>query len=136
MPLTDIRQRTAVLFIAVVLGRILLLSGRVNSRAGVPLREVGACGGLSEGRGGGADRSGGVRQGWSGYINLRGVRADNERLRRELGELQVQFQQQRAAAERTRQLERLLGFRHEIGIETIPSLVIGAGASPEFRTLT
>ena len=32
--------------------------------------------------------------------------------------MQVQFQQERAKAERTRQLERLLGFQHEIQIET------------------
>src|SRR5688572_25345808 len=106
MPLTDIRQRTAVLFIAVVLGHILLISAQVNSRAGVPLLEVVTFGALSEVQRGAAAMTGGVRQGWSGYINLRGVRAENERLRRELGELQVQFQQQRAAAERTRQLER------------------------------
>ena len=40
MPVTDFRQRTAVLFIAVVLGHIILISAQVNSSAGVPLLEV------------------------------------------------------------------------------------------------
>jgi rod shape-determining protein MreC len=136
MPLTDIRQRTAVLFIAVMLGHILLISAQVTSRSGVPLLESVTFGAFSEVQRLAADVIGGVRQGWSGYVNLRGVRAENERLKRELGELEVRFQQERASAERTRQLERLLGFQHAINIETIPSVVIGAGASPEFRTIT
>jgi rod shape-determining protein MreC len=64
------------------------------------------------------------------------VRAENARLRQELGEIQVRFQQEHEAAERTRQLERLLGFQHQIGIDTVPTHVIGAGASPDSRTVT
>jgi rod shape-determining protein MreC len=136
MPATDFRQRTAVLFIAVVLGHILLISAQVNSQSGVPLLEMVTFGAFSEVQRGAAGITGALRDGWSGYIGLRGVRAENAQLRRELGELQVAFQQERAKAERTRQLERLLGFQHELGIETIPAGVIGAGASPDFRTLT
>ena len=111
MPVTDFRQRTAVLFIAVMLGHIILISAQVNSRAGVPLLEVVTFGAFSEVQRGAAGLTGGVRDAWSGYVNLRGVRAENEQLKRQLGELQVQFQQERARAERTRQLERLLGFQ-------------------------
>lgn len=136
MPVTDFRQRTAVLFIAVMLGHILLISAQVNSRGGVPLLEVVTFGAFSEVQRAAAGVTGGVRNGWNGYIDLRGVRAENETLRRQLSEIQVQFQQEHAKAERTRQLERLLGFRHEIQIETVASGVIGAGASLDFRTLT
>ena len=136
MPVTDFRQRTAVLFIAVMLGQILLISAQVNSRAGVPLLEVVTFGAFSEVQRAAAGATGGIRNAWTGYFDLRGVRAENETLRRQLGEIQVQFQQEHAKAERTRQLERLLGFRHEIQIETIAAGVIGAGASPDFRTLT
>ena len=48
MPVTDFRQRTAVLFIAVVLGHIILISAQVNSRAGVPLLEVVTFGAFAE----------------------------------------------------------------------------------------
>ena len=40
MALADIRQRTAVLFIAVMVGHLILISAQVNSRSGVPLLEV------------------------------------------------------------------------------------------------
>src|ERR1044072_5258915 len=85
MPVTDFRQRTAVLFIAVVLGHIILISAQVNSSAGVPL---------------------------------------------------VQFKQERARAERARQLENLLGFKEQLRVDTIAAGVIGASASLDFRGIT
>jgi rod shape-determining protein MreC len=136
MALADIRQRTAVLFIAVMLGHIILISAQVNSRAGVPLLEVVTFGTFAEVQRGAAGITGSVRNTWKGYVNLRGVRAENERLKQQLAEIQVQFQQQRAAAERTAQLERLLGFQRDIGIQTVPTIVIGASATPDSRTVT
>ncbi len=136
MPVTDFRQRTAVLFIAVVLGHIILISAQVNSRAGVPLLEVVTFGAFAEVQRGAAGLTGSIRDAWSGYGNLRGVRAENDELKRQLGELQVQFQQERARAERARQLERLLGFQQDLQVETIPASVIGASASLDFRGIT
>src|SRR5688572_25883725 len=127
MPVTDFRQSTAGLFIAVMLGHIILISAQVNSRAGVPLLEVVTFGAFSEVQRAAATVTGGVRNAWNGYINLRHVRSENERLKQQLGELQVQFQQERAKAQRTRELENLLAFRRQIEIQTIPAGVIGAG---------
>lgn len=136
MSATDIRQRTAVLFIAVMLGHILLISAQVNSRAGVPLLEVVTFGAFAEVQRVASGLAGGMSNAWGGYVNLRGVRAENEQLKRQLGELQVQFQQQRASAEHARQLETLLGFSHQVNVQTVATSVIGAGASPDFRTIT
>jgi rod shape-determining protein MreC len=136
MPLTDIRQRTAVLFIAVMLGHILLISAQVNSRTGVPLLEAITFGAFAEVQRGAAAVTGGIRGAWNGYIDLRGIRAENARLKEQLGEVQVQVQQERARAQRTLQLERLLGLQHQIEVQTIAAAVIGAGPSPDFRTLT
>ncbi len=136
MALTDIRQRTTVLFIAVMLGHIILISAQVNSRSGVPLLEVVTFGTFAEVQRFAAGGTGSIRRAWNGYANLRGVRAENERLKRELGETQVQLQQERAEAERARQLEQLLGFQRQVAIKTLPTIVIGAGASPDSRTVT
>ena len=83
---TDFRQRTAVLFIAVMLGHIMLISAQVNSRAGVPLLEVVTFGAFAEVQRGAAGMTGGMRDAWSGYVDLRGVRAENEQLKRQLGD--------------------------------------------------
>ena len=136
MPVTDFRQRTAMLFIAVVLGHIILISAQVNSSAGVPLLEVVTFGAFAEVQRGAAGLTGSIRDAWSGYGNLRHVRAENEELRRKLGELQVQFQQERARAERALRLENLLGFKQQLRVETIAAGVIGASASLDFRGIT
>src|SRR3954467_15783538 len=136
MALADIRQRTAVLFIAVMLGHVILISAQVNSRSGVPLLEVVTFGTFAEVQRAASGGTGGIRNAWKGYINLRGVRAENEMLKRQLGELQVRFQQERAAAERTRQLEQLLGFQQQIVTKSVATVVIGASASPDSRTVT
>ncbi len=133
---SDFRQRTAVLFIAVMLGHVILISAQVNSKRGVPLLEVITFGAFAEVQRGAAGFTGGFRNAWKGYVDLRGARAENERLKVQLGALQVQFQQERARAERARQLERLLGFRNDLNIDTLPAEVIGAGATSDFRVLT
>ena len=133
MPVTDFRQRTAVLFIAVVLGHIILISAQVNSRAGVPLLEVVTFGAFAEVQRGAAGLTGGIRDAWSGYVNLRGVRAENEQLKQQLGELQVQFQQERAQSRAgARSWRACSGSSSELQVETIPAGVIGAGRQPRF----
>ena len=136
MTATDIRQRTAVLFIAVMLGHVLLISAQVQSRAGVPLLEVVTFGAFAEVQRAASAVTGSVRNAWTGYVDLRGVRAENVQLKRQLAELQVQFQQERASGEHAQQLETLLGFQRQINLETVAASVIGAGASPDFRTIT
>jgi len=133
---TDIRQRTAVLFVAVMLAQILLISAQVNSKAGVPLLEVATFGAFSEIQRAAASLTGGVRHAWEGYFDLRGVRAENEQLKRQLSELQVQVQQERAVAGRAHELEGLLGFQQKLDVKTVAAAVIGAGPSPDFRTVT
>ena len=136
MALSDIRQRTAVLFIAVMLGHILLISAQVNSKSGVPILESVTFGAFSEVQRAAASLTGGVHNSWTGYVNLRGVRAENAQLKQQVDALQVQIQQERAAAQRTHELEALLGFQQQLQVKTVAAGVIGAGASPEFRTAT
>ena len=136
MAVTDFRQRTAVLFMAVMLGHIILISAQVTSRAGVPLLELVTFGAFAEAQRGASRVTGGIRNAWNNYVGLRGAREENEQLKRELGGLQVELQRERAQAERARQLERLLGFREGLSVETLAATVIGAGPDPRFRTLT
>ena len=136
MAVSDFRQRTAVLFIAVVLGHIILISAQVNSSAGVPLLEVATFGAFAEVQRGAAGMTGGIRNAWKGYVDLRGVRAENAQLKKQLGDLQVQFQQERARAEQARHLESLLGLQQNLKLDTVSASVIGASASLDFRGMT
>src|SRR5581483_253343 len=136
MAATDIRQRTAVLFVAVLVGHVLLISAQVNSKTGVPLLESVTFGAFSQVQRAASAVTGGIRTMWTGYVHLRGVRAENDDLKRQLSDLQVQLQRERAAAQRAQQLETLLGFQQQVDLKTVAASIIGAGASPEFRTVS
>ena len=136
MTLTGIRQRNGVLFVAVMLAHVILISAQVNSGSGVPLLETVTFGVFSEVQRTVATIVGALQHAWGGYVGLRGVRAENETLRHQLDDLQIRFQEERALATRTRQLETLLDLRNQQQLSTRAAQVIAAGASPDFRTVT
>jgi rod shape-determining protein MreC len=134
--LLDIRQRAGYLLVAVMLGHIILISAQVNSRRGVPVLEEVTFGAFAELQRGLASGVSAVRNVWSGYIGLRSVRSENERLRSRLSEAEIELQQQRALADRSRGLEQLLELRSRMSLTTLAAEVIADGATPDFRTLT
>jgi rod shape-determining protein MreC len=136
LPLLDIRQRAGYLFLALMLGHVVLISAQVNSRAGVPLLEAVTFGVFSEVQRGTSNAISVFRRAWNGYVGLRQVRSENESLRRELDSALIELQQQRALADRTRGLERLLELRGQANLDTAAAEIIASGATPDFRTLT
>lgn len=136
MALLDIRQRTGYLFMAVVVGHIVLISAQVNTVSGVPMLEAVTFGAFAEVQRGASSVIGGVRAWWSDYLALRSVHDDNERLREEVAQLQVALQQQRALAQQSLILGDLLKLRQQVRLETVAAGVIAGSASPDFRTAT
>jgi rod shape-determining protein MreC len=134
--LIDIRQRTGYLFLTVVLAQILLISAQVNSRSGVPVLEQVTFSVFSEAQRGTFGIVSGVRNAWSNYVGLRRVKGENDELKRQLADTQVALQEQRALAERSRGLERLLELRSQVALSTVAAEIIGAAATPDFRTVT
>jgi rod shape-determining protein MreC len=136
MPPLDIRRRSGYLFLAVMLGHVILISAQVNSRKGVPMLETVTFGVFAEAQRGLSTGVSKVRGAWGRYVWLRGVEAENASLRRELEAVQVQFQERRALADRARTLEDLLALRDRSNLQTVAAAIIASSASPDFRTLT
>lgn len=136
MAILDIRQRTGYLFIAVMLGHVILISAQVNTRRGVPVLQVITFGLFAEVQRVSSAMVSSVRGGWTNYVSLRDVNAENEGLKRQLAEAQVQLQEQRALAERSRGLLATLGLRDRSNLKTLAAEVIGAGATTDFKTVT
>jgi rod shape-determining protein MreC len=136
MALLDIRERTGYLFIAVIVGHIVLISAQVNTERGVPMLEAVTFGTFAEVQRGATRMIGGVRTSWDDYLALQSVRSDNEQLRREVAQLQVALQQQRALAQQSQTLVDLLELRETTKLDTVAAGVIAGSASPDFRTLT
>jgi rod shape-determining protein MreC len=129
-------QRSGFLFLAVMLGHVILISAQVNARTGVPMLEAVTFGAFAQAQRAVWASTSGVRRIWSGYIGLRHLKAENDDLKRLLGEAQVDLQRQRALADRSRDLERLLGLRDQSKLVTVAAEIIAAGATPDFRTVT
>jgi rod shape-determining protein MreC len=67
------------------------------------------------------------------YVELKGVRAENESLHRENRQLRTELMEMRRLAEESGRYQRLLGLRDATPAETIAARVIAVDASPYFR---
>jgi rod shape-determining protein MreC len=136
MTALGLRRRAGYLFLAAIVGHVLLISAQVNARSGVPIIEAVTFGVFAELQRATSAVAGGMSRVWTDYVGLRQVRVDNELLRRQLADAQIQIQEQRALADRSRGLERLLELRDRLKLKTAAAEIIGAGVSPDFRTVT
>ena len=132
----DIRRRTGLLFLAVTLAQIVLISAQVQSKAGVPVIESVTFGAFSRVQGVLASAIHGTRHVWGGYVALRGAHAENEQLRRQVGDLEVRLQEQRALAARAVQLQELVNLRSSTQLPLLAADVIAGNPNPGMRTLT
>jgi len=136
MALLDIRQRTGWLFLAVIVGHIVLISAQVNSRRGVPILEEVTFGAFAEVQRASAQVVGSVREGWQNYFALQEIRHENADLKQRVAQLEIRLQQERAKAEETRTLQQLLSLHQETAPSTAAANVIGASADAYFRTIS
>lgn len=132
----DIRRRTGYLFAAVLAVHVVLISTQVNTNRGVRVIEAVSVGAATELQRAVTAVVDGARSVWEGYIGLRAVHEENERLARQLDALEVRLQEQRALAQQARGLERLLDLRRQTPLRTVAAEIIAGAASPDFRTLT
>jgi rod shape-determining protein MreC len=132
----DTRQHAGFLFLAVILGHVILISAQVNSRGGVPVLESVTFGLFAEVQRGSSAGVSGVRTIWNRYGTLRDVEKENAELKHQLEAVQVELQERRALADRARGLQQLLDLRDRSNLHTAAAEVIASSASPDFQTVT
>ena len=77
----------------------------------------------------------GVRYLWFDYIDLRGVRRQNEDLRRQLTDLRFKQAQIQEDAEQGRRLQALLDFKQQFILKTVAAQVIGTSGTELSRVI-
>jgi rod shape-determining protein MreC len=130
------RHRSFALLAGVVLVQLLLLAFQIKRDHDVRLIRYWATAVVTPFERGGTWSLGRVGGIWSGYVALRGAKAENVRLRGQLAELQLRNRQLESQAGEAQRLSVLLNFR-ESHPETpmLAAQVIGASADPASHTL-
>ncbi len=119
-----------------VVGHLVLLSMQANTASGAPVFQTVTFGVFSEVQRAVSGAVAAAGRLWSDYVELQAVRSENESLRRELDAVRLQWQMDRAGAQRVRGLEALLGLQASAGLETVGARIIAGDATPYFRTVT
>jgi rod shape-determining protein MreC len=132
----DIRKRTGYLFLAVMMAQVILVSAQVQTKTGVRVLQAVTFELFSRVQFGTASVLNFGRNGWSNYIALRGVREENESLKRRVADLEVRLQQEHALAARTQQLQALMDLKSQATVPTLAAEVIAGSQDPVLRTVT
>ncbi len=72
---------------------------------------------------------------WYGYLDLVGVRQENERLSRQVANLQARLVASREEQLQNERLRRLLDLKASSGLPLVSAQVVGNGSTPWFRTV-
>ena len=132
----DIRKRTGYLFLAVMMAQVILVSAQVQTKSGVRALQAISFEVFSRVEFGTASLVNGVSNVWGNYIGLRGVRAENEALKRRVAELEVALQQEHALAARSQELQRLMDLKSQATVPTLAAEIIAGNPDPVMRTVT
>ena len=121
----EVRKRTGVVFVAAIVAQVLLVSVQVQTRSGARVLEAVSFGAFARVQGVTSSAVRGVRDVWSNYAELRGARDENQSLKQQLAQMEIQLQEQRALAARTTKLQELLALQQSSGLPTVAAEVIG-----------
>ena len=132
----DIRKSTGWLFFWVMMAQVILVSAQVQSKSGVRVLQLAALEVFSRIQYATAAVVNGGRSIWGDYAGLRGVRVENEALKREVADLQVRLQQEHALAAQSRRLQELLNLKTQAVMPTLAAEVIAGNPDPNMRTVT
>ena len=130
------RPRIGLLFLAVVIGHVILISTQVQSRAGVPVLEAVTFGTFARLQEGAARGVRGVRDSWRNYADLRGVRGENETLRARVAQLEITLQEQRTLVQQAERLQALLALKPAVSTPTLAAEVIAGYTDAGMMTVT
>jgi rod shape-determining protein MreC len=132
----DIRKRTGWIFFGAMIAQILLVSAQVQTKSGVRALNAVTFELFSRIEHGTASFVKGGQGFWGNYVGLRGVKSENEALKKRVAELEVELQQQHALAARSQQLQALMDLKSQAHVPTLAAEVIAGNPDPIMRTIT
>jgi rod shape-determining protein MreC len=132
----DIRQRAGYLFLVVMVAQVILVSAQVQSKSGVRILSLVTFEAFSHVQRAASGAIGGTRGVWDRYVALRGLRSENDALKKDVASLQVRLQEEHALAARTVKLQELLDLKSRAETPTLAAEVIAGNPNPGMKTIT
>lgn len=128
-------RRSGFLLLGLVLLHLVVISGQVDGGQGVSLLERAILATLSPPQALVDGTLRGVGQAWHGYVDLRGVREENQRLQEKVDVLEQHLQEKQDQVREAERLRVLLGMRAKLPYASVAADVISRQGSPWFRSL-
>jgi rod shape-determining protein MreC len=132
----DIRKSSGYLFLGVMVAQVILISAQVQTKTGTRALQAVTFEVFSRVSAGTASVVHATRNFWGNYVGLRGVKAENDALKKQLGELQIKLQQEHALAARAERLQAMLDLKAQSPLPTLAAEVIAGNPDPVLRTVT
>ena len=123
-------------FALVIVGQALLLSSQVTTGAGHSALRALLIGLFSPIQRGADSALSGLSSTWYAYVDLRGVREENRKLKEEIERLEQSLWMERDAVLSYRRLSSVLELAERIPYDPVVAEVVGLDASAWFRTIT
>lgn len=130
------KRRSHLVFFIVLAGHVLLISSRLATGDGRSVLEVGLLTLFSPFQRAGAATIEGIRSVWNGYVDLRGVRAENQELREKVARLEQAKWMDRDRVASYDRMAQIVGLTNQFQVEPVVAEVIGLDATAWFQSLT
>jgi rod shape-determining protein MreC len=129
-------RRRGLLLAGLVLGHLVVISGQVDGGGGASVLERVVFTLLSPFQTVVGSAVRGVRGAWSGYLDLRRVAVENERLTERLAVLERQLHEKSHLASEAQRLRQILELREILPLPTVAAEIVAREGLPWFRTIT
>jgi rod shape-determining protein MreC len=127
-------QRSRLLLGALVFAHLIAISRQVDS-GGMSLLERLVFMALSPVQRGFSGTLHGVSGAWRAYVDLRGVHAENNKLRERMRVLETEIQKRQQLADEAGRLREVLALKQILPVETVAAEVTSRDVMPWFRTM-
>lgn len=135
MARVDIVRRPLPLLGGAVLLHLLIISAQVTSTTGLPVLQAVLFGAMAEVQRSAVASASALADGWRAYVALRGAHQENLQLRAELQQVMLRLQEERALAQQTAELRRLLDLKAAVPVSTTSADIIGASGTSGYRAI-
>jgi rod shape-determining protein MreC len=129
-------RRSRFIVVALVLAHLVVISRQVERGGGASLLEQTIFDTLSPLQRGAGALVGVVGGTWSAYVGLRGVHAENQRLRERLSSLEMELQQKQELVREAERLREMMSLKQVLPLDTLVAHVVATEGTPWFRNVT